>query len=100
MTDTVETVDTAEGAGRKLVGLKSTGRAIPRPHMGVSISADLRVGEITSGTFSPTLKQGIGLALVSSKVADDAEVLVDVRGKQEVFAIHKPPFVDPSVRES
>ncbi|GAB4004982.1 glycine cleavage system aminomethyltransferase GcvT [Nocardioides ultimimeridianus] len=90
----------AAGPRRKLVGLKATGRAIPRPHMGVSIGADFRVGEITSGTFSPTLKQGIALALVGSNVADDAEVLVDVRGKQEVFAIHKPPFVDTSVRES
>jgi aminomethyltransferase len=96
----VVAAEKAAGAKRKLVGLKSTGRAIPRPHMGVSISAGFRVGEVTSGTFSPTLKQGIALALVSSEVADDAEVLVDVRGKQEVFAIHKPPFVDPSVRES
>ncbi|HWJ82799.1 MAG TPA: glycine cleavage T C-terminal barrel domain-containing protein, partial [Nocardioides sp.] len=54
----------------------------------------------TSGTFSPTLKQGIGLALVATAVNDEAEVSVDVRGRREVFQIVKPPFVDTSVRES
>ena len=62
--------------------------------------ADVPLGEVTSGTFSPSLKQGIGLALVASVVADDAEVAVDVRGRREVFKIVKPPFVDTSVRES
>jgi aminomethyltransferase len=89
-----------KGARRKLVGLVATGRAIPRPHMSVSLVPDVLLGEVTSGTFSPSLKQGIGLALVASVVADDAEVAVDVRGRREVFKIVKPPFVDTSVRES
>jgi aminomethyltransferase len=89
-----------KGARRKLVGLVATGRAIPRPHMSVSLVPDVLLGEVTSGTFSPSLKQGIGLALVASVVADDAEVAVDVRGRREVFRIVKPPFVDTSVRES
>ena len=89
-----------KGARRKLVGLVSTGRAIPRPHMSVSLVPDVLLGEVTSGTFSPSLKQGIGLALVASVVADDAEVAVDVRGRREVFKIVKPPFLDTSVRES
>ncbi|MEZ0580135.1 glycine cleavage system aminomethyltransferase GcvT [Nocardioides sp. MH1] len=88
------------GARRKLVGLKATGRAIPRPHMSVSLTPDVMLGEVTSGTFSPSLKQGIGMALVSTVVADDAEVGVDVRGRREVFQVVKPPFVDTSVRES
>ena len=58
------------------------------------------VGEVTSGTFSPTLRKGIGLALVSSTVPADAEVGVDVRGRREIFQLVAPPFVDPSVRES
>lgn len=88
------------GPRRKLVGILSTGRAIPRPHMSVSLVPDVLLGEVTSGTFSPSLKQGIGLALVATAVADDAEVAVDVRGRREVFKIVKPPFVDPSVREA
>jgi len=89
-----------KGARRKLVGIVATGRAIPRPHMSVSLIPDVLLGEVTSGTFSPSLKQGIGMALVATVVADDAEVGVDVRGRREVFKIVKPPFLDTSVRES
>jgi aminomethyltransferase len=87
------------GPRRRLVAIRSTGRAIPRPHMSVSLTPDVLLGEVTSGTFSPTLRAGIGLALVSSVVAPDAEVGVDVRGRREIFQITKPPFVDTSVRE-
>ena len=87
------------GPDRILRGIVATGRAIPRPGMGVSLTHDLMVGEVTSGTFSPTLKKGIGLAMVSSQVAQDAEVGVDVRGRREIFQVTKPPFVDPSTKE-
>jgi aminomethyltransferase len=87
------------GPRRRLVALKATGRAIPRPHMSVSLTADVLLGEVTSGTFSPTLKTGIGLALLSTVVAPDAEVGVDVRGRREIFQLTKLPFVDTSVRE-
>jgi aminomethyltransferase len=90
----------AAGPRRVLRGIVATGRGIPRPHMSVSLSADVPVGEVTSGTFSPTLKKGVGLALVSTTVAEDAEVGVDVRGRREVFQVTKPPFVTASVRES
>ncbi|QYJ05324.1 glycine cleavage system aminomethyltransferase GcvT [Nocardioides panacisoli] len=89
-----------QGARRKLVGLVATGRAIPRPQMQVSLLPDVPLGEITSGTFSPTLRKGVGLALLATSVDDDAEVSVDVRGRREVFRVTKPPFVDPSVKES
>lgn len=88
------------GPDRILRGIVATGRGIPRPHMSVSLTHDLMVGEVTSGTFSPTLKKGVGLALVSSQVAPDAEVGVDVRGRREIFQVTKPPFLDPSTRES
>jgi len=88
------------GPKRILRGIVATGRGIPRPHMQVFLSADVAVGEVTSGTFSPTLKKGIGLALVSTVVNPEAEVSVDVRGRREVFQLTQPPFLDPSVRES
>ena len=68
--------------------------------MRVSLTQDVMLGEVTSGTFSPTRKVGIGLALLSTVVAPDAEVGVDVRGRREIFQITPPPFVQPSVRES
>ena len=89
-----------EGPRRVLRGLVATDRAIPRPGMGVSLTPDVMLGEVTSGTFSPTLKKGVGLALLSTVVAPDAQVGVDVRGRREIFQITPPPFVEPSVRES
>ncbi len=89
-----------EGPKRRLHGLVSIGRAIPRPHMSVSLTKDVPLGEVTSGTFSPTLKQGIGLALLSSVVNPEAEVGVDVRGRREVFQLTEVPFVESKVRAS
>jgi aminomethyltransferase len=88
------------GPKRLLRGLVATGRAIPRPGMRVLLVADVPIGEVTSGTFSPTLRQGVGLALLASQVSEGAEVSVDVRGRREIFTVTKPPFVTPGVRES
>ena len=88
------------GPRRRLRGLVAVGRGIPRPGMGVTLTQDVPLADITSGTFSPTLKKGIGLALIPTMVAEDAEVGVDVRGRREIFRLTKPPFVDTSVRES
>jgi aminomethyltransferase len=90
----------AEGPKRILRGIVSTGRAIPRPGMRVTLTADVQLGEVTSGTFSPTRKLGIGLAMLSSVVNPEAQVGVDVRGNREIFQITPPPFVPSSVRES
>jgi aminomethyltransferase len=88
------------GPERVLRGLVAVGRGIPRPGMSVSLTPDVPLCEITSGTFSPTLRKGIGLALVPTFVDPEAEVGVDVRGRREIFQLVKPPFVDPSVREA
>ena len=88
------------GPKRRLRGLLAVGRGIPRPGMGVTLVQDVPLCDITSGTFSPTLRKGIGLALVPTFVHPDAELGVDVRGRREIFATFKPPFVDTSVRES
>ncbi len=90
----------AAGPRRQLRGLVATGRGIPRSGMRVLLTPDVPVGEITSGTFSPTLKKGVALALVASQVTEGAEVTVDVRGRAEVFTVTRPPFVTPAVRES
>ncbi|KQV69653.1 glycine cleavage system protein T [Nocardioides sp. Root122] len=89
-----------EGPKRRLRGLVAVGRGIPRPGMGVTLTQDVPLADITSGTFSPTLKKGIGLALIPVMVAEDAQVGVDIRGRREIFQLVKPPFVDPSVKES
>jgi aminomethyltransferase len=88
----------AAGPARVLRGIVAAGRGIPRPGMRVMLSAHVPVGEVTSGTFSPSLRKGVGLALVDAQVTDGAEVAVDVRGRREVFVLTKPPFVTPTVR--
>jgi aminomethyltransferase len=93
------TAEKEQGPARTLRGLVSTGRGIPRPGMRVLLAADVPLGEVTSGTFSPTLRRGIGLALVASQVQDGAEVAVDVRGRREVFTVTRPPFVTGHVRD-
>ena len=52
----------AAGPRRQLWGLEALDRGIPRPHMSV-LRGDTVVGEVTSGTFSPTRRVGIALAL-------------------------------------
>ena len=88
------------GAARLAWGLEGLERAIPRAHMAVTTSDGTAVGEVTSGTFSPTRKVGIALALLDRGVAAGDEVLVDVRGRPARFRVVKPPFVTPSTREA
>jgi aminomethyltransferase len=88
------------GPMRMLRGLRAVGRGIPRPGMVVRGPDGREVGTVTSGTFSPTLKIGIALALIEAGLNDDDVVTVDVRGRQETFVITKPPFVTPGVREA
>jgi aminomethyltransferase len=86
------------GPRRVLRGLLGGDRAIPRSHMAVhtdSLEGPV-IGEITSGTFSPTLRQGIALALIDPAIELGAEVVVDVRGRPGVFTVVRPPFVDRS----
>jgi aminomethyltransferase len=56
------------------------------------------VGEVTSGTFSPTLKIGIGLALLSSDVEIGQTLVIDVRGRDSQCEVVKLPFVTSHVR--
>ena len=44
-------------------------------------------------------RKGIALALINAQVEEGAEVSVDVRGREEVFVVTRPPFVQPGVRE-
>lgn len=83
------------GPVRRLVGIQAAGRGIPRPGMPV-LEGGTSVGGVTSGTFSPTLRQGIGLALIDTTVPFGATVMVDVRGREEDFRVVKPPFVTTS----
>ncbi|MEI9907512.1 MAG: glycine cleavage system aminomethyltransferase GcvT [Actinomycetota bacterium] len=87
-----------EGASRKLQGLKCLGRGIPRAHMSVQDSTGAVVGEVTSGTFSPTLKNGIALALIDSNFVVGDRLAIDIRGNLCDVEVIKLPFVPSHVR--
>jgi aminomethyltransferase len=82
-----------------LWGLEALDRAIPRPHM-IVLRQGVPAGEVTSGTFSPTRRIGIGLALLQEDYAwhEGAEVEVDVRGRRAPMKVVKPPFVENRTR--
>lgn len=94
------TAQRAAKQSRLMRGLLVTGRGIPRAHCVVSGEAGTEVGEVTSGTFSPTLKQGIGLAQLDRSVPLGAQVSIDVRGRSVPATVVKPPFVEVQVREA
>ena len=83
---------TAEGVQRRLVGLTLQGRAIARHGYPVLQNGE-RVGEITSGTWSPTLGQAVALAYVPVAAAKlGTELAVEIRGKAEPAVVVKRPF--------
>lgn len=87
-----------DGLSRRLRGLKSKDRGIPRAGMNVMTGDGKVVGIVTSGTFSPTLKQGIALALISTDISIGDELTIDVRGRVSNVEVVKTPFVESHVR--
>jgi aminomethyltransferase len=89
-----------EGLPSRLRGLKMHERRhIPRAHYPVFVG-DQVIGEVTSGTYSPLLETGIGLAYLwpgdVAEVGDEVEV--DIRGRRGAATVIRPPFVDRSPR--
>ena len=82
-----------------LRGLKAVGRGVLRADLTV-LDGTTPVGVTTSGTFSPTLKVGIALALIDTAagIADGQRVTVDVRGRPLECEVVKPPFVEAKTR--
>jgi aminomethyltransferase len=78
------------GVPRKLVGLVLEERGVLRSHQKVVVPG-VGEGEMTSGTFSPTLERSIGFARVPAATGE--QVQVDIRGKLLAARVVKYPFV-------
>ncbi len=78
----------AAGVKQKLVGLVLEGKGVLRGHM--KVTCEEGDGEITSGTFSPSLKQAIAIARVPINIGETCEV--EVRGKLLKAKVVKPVF--------
>ncbi len=82
------------GLPRKLAGIEMLDRGIPRSHYPVYAGPEGElIGEVTTGTQSPTLKRNVGLALLKREYsAPDTQVWVEIRGKRLKAKVVKTPF--------
>jgi aminomethyltransferase len=81
------------GVSRRLVGFEMIDRGIPRQHYTLLNAAGVPVGEVTSGTMSPSLKTGIGMGYVKTEYAEPGgEIRIAIRDKMLAARIVKMPF--------
>lgn len=93
--EALQQIRSGDGPQRRLRGFHVEGRRIPRPGYDIHRADDPEaapVGKVTSGTHSPTLGHGICLAMVSSKLADDMPLCVDIRGTKAPLVPAALPF--------
>jgi len=83
-----------EGVDEKLRGIELVDRGVPREGYPVTTADGDRLGEVTSGTMSPTLGRGIGLAYLPVDVDLDESVRVEVRGEPKKARTTATPFLD------
>ena len=83
---------------RILQAIKVEDRGIPRAGMAVKDESGVTIGIVTSGTFSPSLKTGIALALLSRRYPVDSKISIDIRGKASSGIIVRLPFVPSHVK--
>ncbi|MCX7727941.1 MAG: glycine cleavage system aminomethyltransferase GcvT [Bacteroidia bacterium] len=82
------------GIEKKLVGFEMIERGIPRQHYLIANSDGKTIGEVTSGTQSPSLNKGIGLGYVKTEFSKpDTEIFIIVRDKPVKAKIVKTPFI-------
>ncbi|RMF89649.1 MAG: glycine cleavage system aminomethyltransferase GcvT [Nitrospinota bacterium] len=87
-----------KGVSRRLVGFKMQDRGIARPHYPIWAEGQ-QIGVVTSGTFSPSLQQSIGLGYVSTAYARIGTPLeIEIRGKRYRAEVVKTPFYPSQVK--
>lgn len=95
------TAQKEEGVSRTLVGVRCSGRGVPRQACDV-LNAGHSIGTVTSGNYSPSLGTGIALALVDKRSAPPVgdRVEIAVRGRTLEGDIVKPPFIRKVAKET
>ncbi|GGF19591.1 glycine cleavage system aminomethyltransferase GcvT [Echinicola rosea] len=83
-----------EGISKKLVGFKFKDKGIPRAHYPIVNKAGRQIGEVTSGTMSPSMNIGIGLGYVEKEYAKPGtEIAITVRNKNLAAVVEKLPLL-------
>ena len=87
------------GPTKVLIGIKLLGRGIARSHYKI-FNKDRVIGKVTSGTYSPSLKTGIGMGYVEVNFASPGtKVQVEIRNQKVSAEVALPPFVPSRVRK-
>jgi aminomethyltransferase len=88
------------GAARKRVGIKITGRGVAREGAEICTKDGTQIGELTSGGFSPTLQSAIGQGYIKTEFATEGtEIIVRVRNREIEAVIAAMPFVQASTKK-
>lgn len=87
----------ADGTSRKLQGVRLESKRLPMPEMEVFVEGK-KVGDVTSGVYSPELECGIGFAYIDAGVKLGTPCTVDVRGKHEPGTIVSKRFLKGATR--
>ena len=83
-----------EGTRQNLVGIIMTEKGIPRSGYHLTNRDNIKIGQITSGTFSPKLNKGIAIAYIDSKYNNyENEIFIDIRNKKFKVNLVKLPFI-------
>lgn len=81
------------GVGRKLVGFEMIDRGIPRQHYPICNAEGANIGEVTSGTMSPSTGKAIGMGYVPTALSKpESEIFIEIRGKLLKAQVVKLPF--------
>ena len=81
------------GVNKKLIGFEMLEKAIPRNGYAIYSSEKRKIGIVTSGTMSPSLKKGIGLGYVKSSFSNlNNKIFIEIRGNMKQALIVKTPF--------
>jgi aminomethyltransferase len=83
-----------QGVQKKLVGFEMIDRGIPRQHYKIVDTTGNEIGEVTSGTQSPTLGKAIGMGYVKTEFAKaDTEIFISIREQSIKAKVVKLPFI-------
>ncbi|EKR53584.1 aminomethyltransferase [Leptospira interrogans str. UI 12758] len=89
------------GVPSKIVSFALTEAGVPRENFRVLDSQGNEIGKTTSGTFSPSLKKGIGLALIrTEKIKDGEPIQIEIREQPKQAIITMKPFIPGSIRKN
>ena len=82
-----------KGVERKLIGFEMLEKAIPRHEYEIMNGKGEKIGVVTSGTMSPSLKKGIGMGYVKTAYAEPyTEIFINIRNKPQRAQVVKLPF--------